>query len=314
MALSDLMLSADSSFQNVGSTWTQRALPSNVSWISAIWGNPTSGNIFVALSYNSNYNTIGASSPDGITWTQRTLPNAAWGSLAFGNDTFVALSSSLDTSVGATSSDGITWTQRGSPPGTGNAWFGAAFGVVAGSGTFVGISGGTLAATSTNNGASWSAGSTMPDPGGNRYRAVAYGNGMFVAIVNGSNLAASSPDGVTWTAQTLPASAGWLSLAFGNGVFIALEISGTSAHCATSPDGVNWTAQSMPGNNWITLTFGNGVFVAAANGQPWIATSTNGMVWIMRPLPVTSGWRCSAYGNETFVILDNDNAIAITSP
>ena len=81
-------------------------------------------------------------------------------------------------------------------------------------------------------------------------------------------------DGITWAQRTLPASAGWYSVTYGNGVFVAVAYGSTIA--ATSPDGVTWTQRTLPAStNWFSVTYGNGVFVAVAYGST-IAASNSG--------------------------------------
>jgi len=67
---------------------------------------------------------------------------------------------------------------------------------------------------------------------------------MFSAVAFNSNIAVTSPDGITWTQQTLPASAGWYSIAWNGSVFCAIARNSTVA--ATSPDGITWTQQTLP--------------------------------------------------------------------
>ena len=82
-----------------------------------------SANTFVAVATSS---TTAASSTDGITWTERTMPSSDyWSSVAFGNSTFVAVA---DSSSSATSStDGITWTLRTLPSSA--SWKAATYGL-----------------------------------------------------------------------------------------------------------------------------------------------------------------------------------------
>ena len=47
--------------------------------------------------------------------------------------------------------------------------------------------------------------------------------------------------GVLWTQRTLPASADWSSVTYGNGVFVA--VASNSAIAVTSTDVVSWTQQ-----------------------------------------------------------------------
>ena len=88
------------------------------------------------------------------------------------------------------------------------------------------------------------------------WQAVAYGNNTFVAVSNGT-AAATSPDGITWTTRTLPSSNDWRSVTFGNGVFVAVAYISTAA--LTSPDGITWTARTLPSaDRWTSVTYGNG--------------------------------------------------------
>ena len=82
-------------------------------------------------------------------------------------------------------------------------------------------------------------------------------------------------------ANSLPASAEWKDVAFGNGLYVAV---GLDATIATSPDGVTWTVRRMS-TAQATLNgieFANGQFVAVGMGSPTrigaalILTSTDG--------------------------------------
>jgi hypothetical protein len=98
-------------------------------------------------------------------------------------------------------------------------------------------------------------------PGSANWTSVAYGNNMFVTVASGSDKAAYSTDGISWTEATMPSLASWHSIAYGNGMFVT--VANTSDKAAYSTDGINWTASTMPSDaNWISVTYGNGKFVA----------------------------------------------------
>jgi photosystem II stability/assembly factor-like uncharacterized protein len=89
------------------------------------------GTVFCVIAQTS---IIAATSPDGITWTQRVLPGggSAWQSIAWNGTVFCAIAQS-STLVG-TSPDGITWTQRVLPVSAtwfSIAWNGSIFCVIA---------------------------------------------------------------------------------------------------------------------------------------------------------------------------------------
>lgn len=137
-------------------------------------------------------------------------------------------------------------------------------------------------------------------PTANPWRSVAYGNGVFVAITFNNTVAATSPDGLTWTARTLPSGAWWQSVTYGNGLFVALVYN--SNLYATSPDGITWTEHyNMPFASWRAATFNNGVFVAVAEGGTSAATSPDGLTWTARTLPSWADWYSVTYGNGVFV-------------
>ena len=50
-------------------------------------------------------------------------------------------------------------------------------------------------------------------------------------------------DGETWTAQAAAEANSWLSVAYGNGLWVAVATSGTN-RVMTSPDGETWTARA----------------------------------------------------------------------
>ena len=99
---------------------------------------------FVAVSTTS----IAATSPDGVTWTQRTLPASDnWQSVTYGNNTFVAVAT--DSTRAATSPNGITWTQRVLPV---SAYWRS---VTYGNNTFVAVASNSTIAVTSPDGITW---------------------------------------------------------------------------------------------------------------------------------------------------------------
>ena len=76
-------------------------------------------------------------------------------------------------------------------------------------------------------------------PSSATWKSVTYGNGKFVAVASSSTTAAYSTDGITWTAATLPSSHSWYSVTYGNGKFVA--VAGSSTTAALSRYGDVWT-------------------------------------------------------------------------
>ncbi len=148
-------------------------------------------------------------------------------------------------------------------------------------------------------------------PASANWQAVVYGNEVFVAMVSNSNVAATSTDGITWTERTLPASTNWVSVTYGNGMFVA--VASNSNIAATSPNGITWTQRTLPASvNWYSVTYGNGTFVAVTYGNV-AATSPDGITWTLRMMPVATYWQSITYGNGVFVAVARNNSIAATN-
>jgi hypothetical protein len=90
--------------------------------------------------------TTAATSPDGVTWTVRTLPSSSsWTSVTYGNGVFVAVTTGSTTA--ATSPDGVTWTARTLP--SSSNWTSVTYG----NGLFVAVAGGPSTVAATSGGA-----------------------------------------------------------------------------------------------------------------------------------------------------------------
>jgi hypothetical protein len=87
----------------------------------------------------------------------------------------------------------------------------------------------------------------------------------------------SSPDGVAWTPRTSPVPfANLNSVAFGNGLFVAVGDSGT---LLTSSAGVNWISNGPIALNHLRgVAFGNDLFVAVGDAGT-IRTSNDAVIW-----------------------------------
>jgi len=136
---------------------------------------------------------------------------------------------------------------------------------------------------------------------------VAYGNGLFVAV--GTNVIMTSPDGITWTVQTEPNLEYWTSVVYANGIFVAV---GQNSTVTTSPDGINWTERTAPNGFWRSVAYGNGMFAAGGDSGAFM-TSPDGITWTTKS--IYGDWYSIAYGNGLFVApsADGDGHV-LTSP
>ena len=102
----------------------------------------------------------------------------------------------------------------------------------------------------------------------------------------------------------MPSAVGWGSVAYGNGVFVAVSNNTTTA--ASSTDGITWTLRTLPALvAWYSVTYGNGVFAAISNGTTTAASSTDGITWTLRTLPSAAAWYSVTYPQRSDFSTDN---------
>ena len=338
-------LSADAPYalySSNGISWTQ----TTVFQVGHDWNAVTYANgLFVAVSGSLGNGTGGqnlisrvATSPDGITWTNRYSPdNIALLGVAGGAGIFVAVGTGVGNRT-ITSTDGITWTLRPSANDS-VGWRQVCYGngifvAVANAGTGnrvmtldpaygMSINKITTEETTTNlvkfgqNGATISA-----NPSKNfawvarsaanaiNYRAICYGNGLFVATGwNNTNNIMTSPDGYIWTNRVQStADFNATCVCYGelsaNNMYVIMANS--SGIPLTSTNGIDWsTSTNIGADFWGGVCFGydtsmNGLFVAVRyNGSTnSVATSSNGTNWTLRTA-VANTWRSVCYGYNT---------------
>ncbi len=119
-----------------------------------------------------------------------------------------------------------------------------------------------------------------PVPPNEPVAGLAYGNGLFVAVaVDGSVL--NSSNGVAWVGAGKLYNQNLASVCFADNQFVAVSSSrlDLSPFVATSPDGVHWLLHQVPGTAYFdTVTAGKGIFVAMGNSSP-LGQNKLGAIW-----------------------------------
>jgi hypothetical protein len=172
---------------------------------------------FVAVAQNG-YTYASAT---GASWTTNAQEPANFAATAASSKGVVA----VGTNTAYYSTNGLAWTQETMPSGQWNS-------VTAGpNGSFVAVSAGGQTATSVD-GQTWTTSTQVP---ATFISSVAFGNSTTVAVNTyspSSSAFSSSDDGATWTAGTSPSSGlandDWSSVAYGDGLFVAVSLQGDS--------------------------------------------------------------------------------------
>jgi len=240
-------------------------------------------------------------SSDGIEWTERAgAVSSGWtNSIAFGNGAFAAVGRSGKI---FTSPDGVKWTARSS--GTSKNLEAITYG----GGTFVAVGDGGTIVTSAN-GETWTV-TTVASPSSLWLYSVAYSGERFVAV--GYKAVVTSPDGIIWTNHPVSSLVNFTAMTFGNGIFTAFAITGNSPYSvvlATSVDGLKWQGrQTVPWSYIRGMAYGSGTFVAVGRvgiggDTPLILTSSDGVSWRRQtlPKPMSGGFNTVTFGKGTFL-------------
>jgi hypothetical protein len=240
----------------------------------------------------------------GDNFTNYTLPATTdWKDIAYGNGTYIIIESINATLV---SSDSYNWTLGEGLPYSGpNAWQSIVYG---GDNKFVAVGSSPKSAIS-DDGSTWVAGNNI----------------VPIVAVSGSG---TPPPVENYT---------WNQVIYSNEIQKYLAVSSssdqsTASRIAISSDGIIWTSNPLPtapsfsgaprNKNWLTIAYGANYFVAGSDSSfgdgtietdydPSIATSTDGVVWTLRPIGSSTSWNTNNIGNIKKIVYGNGNFVAI---
>ncbi|WP_313919878.1 phage tail protein, partial [Tahibacter sp.] len=274
---------------------TARTMASTRAWRATSWN----GSTFCSVAFNTN---ICATSPDGITWTDRTLPiTDYWQDIASNGSIFVLVGSTANC---YTSPDGITWTARAMPSA------GYTTQVEWGGGQFLAIRDSQPFATSPD-GITWTAQSAPAS--GNYGKALAWNGSVWVTVKHFSTGdIMSSPTGVagSWTSRQVPTGSNWDAIAV-KGSRFCLTSSGT-AGSYISDDGITWTYYTGGLPSGVNSIASDGsVFIATTQGTSWL--SYDGITWSALSMPTTGEtWTGITWSGGVFSVVSDVSAHAVT--
>lgn len=204
-------------------------------------------------------------SPDGITWTRRTVEiGGIFNAVAYGDGRAVAVGTTSGASIAAVSTDnGQTWD--GGPTGIGLyldgvTWTGSEFVAVGGTGP----NGNAVIATSPD-GETWTGGplsfaSDLKD-------IISVGTTRVAVGWTGAIL--YSLDGGDWTAAPNIPNVDWEGVTYAAGNYLVVGVQG---QLMTSPDGITWTlGNSGRGDNLFGAT-------SIESPEVWVTVGANGRI------------------------------------
>lgn len=223
------------------------------------------------------------SCPNGPLWTERVASSSKrWTGVVFGATAGFCVAGGLNTvstrPAAMYSIDyGVSWTESPTAfPDT--SGYGFAFGTFAfGGGVYLGALNAAQMARSTD-GINWS---IVSSPAIASAAKMEFGGGVFAYVRSSSDQLYTSPDGLSWTPRTLPSSATWGGIGYGNSTWIVTNGAGGTARSLDG--GATWAAGGALPTPYVahSLAYGNGTWVATiVNLETRLAYSTdNGLTW-----------------------------------
>ena len=118
--------------------------------------------------------------------------------------------------------------------------------------------------------------------------------------------------GITTTESALPSTSTWNSVAYGNGIYIAVSPGNKSAY---SIDGINWTAVTLPvSSTWNKIVYSSisEQFVAVSTDGDVIRTS-NGTAWTTASFLPAYSYTAAVEGPTGWILITNGGTKIVTA-
>ena len=180
------------------------------------------------------------------------------------------------------------------------------------------------------NGITWTARNTTA---GYTYRSVVWSPqlSLFVAVGGAGNNSdqsglqriITSNDGITWTARTSPTDNLWRWVCWSAPLnrFVAVSPQfatggvGADIRAMYSNDGITWVSSNIPLDVWSAVGWVDELGLFIATGTNNIATSVDGINWVLRSVPLSSGFQSFSWSNELgLAVVSSSTGVIITSP
>lgn len=255
------------------------------------------GSLFLSMGASTN---VLSTSPDGGTWTARTLPASLSPDAVANIGTDVVIVQASSTAAARSTDGGVTWSSLTLPASLANP----SIGVVGGLFVLTGSATGTTYYTSPD-GATWTS-RTWPASLGWTVARVPVA-GLLLAGAANSTTYYTSPDGLSWTSRTLPvasAATGWLEPSVTATASVTRFIAPGNWTIYQSVDGINWTSPGLaPASGSLPVQLDSGVWLAQGTSDHVHSASAITGPWTRRGNATAANWASNPASNDAGVLV-----------
>jgi hypothetical protein len=140
------------------------------------------------------------------------------------------------------------------------------------------------------------------------WSSIAYGNGIWIAVTKGIN---NDGEIVNYSSN----GTNWIQYPIPSGGWSSVAYAdnkfvavSVDGKVATSSDGISWNLGTIPSAEYTSLAYGNGYWIAVASGGANAARSVDGITWNQITLPEGADWSGIAYGKGVFVAVSQGDS------
>lgn len=152
----------------------------------------------------------------------------------------------------------------------------------------------------STDGTHWKTYNNLLPTAANNTGLIKYLNNQF--IIAGGNVLYYSTDGENWKQSNrngiTTMGAYWRDIAYGNGIYVMIYLTGSTGTIAYSTDLENWTEKNIGSFIPYRIAYGNGKFVIICNNSTTTAYSTDGINWTVQTGAMDTNIKCQTLGYE----------------
>lgn len=125
----------------------------------------------------------------------------------------------------------------------------------------------------------------------------------------------STNNGDTWLSKTITGSYHWKGVAYGNGIWVAVNSDNSNSVYKVGSPGGTWSAGSLSSGSYNAIIYAGSKFVAIGylSSVSYVKYSSDGLTWSSGTPSANVNWTALTYGNGLYVAVASTGEV-MTSP